>query len=225
MKLRLLATASQHTANFKVMAAEYRFTAEGLEMLDSEIKTPLLNIGKNLTEEELTEVTKAFASHIDKKGLSLITAVMSECEKSDVLMAKAQKLVSEFGNKKESSFGKNADLGWKIIDFFRGKNQIDLKDGTLKNVINYVSSKLVRIGLLIIVAATIYGYMFMGERILLGAGEGLTGYLPSYGLVSLDDLVAWFKSGAATAILGLAVKTLAGAMSVLGFTRSETFDN
>ena len=228
MKLKLLATASQHTANFKVMAAEYRFAAEGLEMLDSQIKTPLLNIGKSLNEEELTELGKAFAPHMDKKGLSFITAVMSECEKSTVLMETAQKLVADLknSNKKESSFGKRSGFGAELLegvtDFLTGDNQINLKDGFLKNMLNFVSSKITRIGFLILIAAGIYMIMAFGEAVLVGRGEGFTGYLMENGFVGMDEITTWFKSGTSVTILGIAMKALAAVMDTFGFTSTET---
>ena len=217
MKLRLLATASTHTANFKVMAAEYRFAAEGLEMLGSEIKTPLLNIGKNLTEEELAELVDAFGLHKDKKGLSFITAVMSECEKSTVLMEKAQKLVSELknseDNKKESSFGKNSGVGQQIKDFFR-KFKTDSEGGAPKKVLNWMGSKLARIGILIMVIAAIYYGMSVFEHAT--PGPEPMQQLMEYGFPSPAEALDWTKSGAMVTILGIGLKCLGGIMYLFG---------
>ena len=164
MKLKLLATASTHTANFKVMAAEYRFAAEGLEMLTPAVKEGLKNVGHQLSDEEIGEIGAAIIKYKDKTGLAFIKSVTSECAASPGLKSKAEQIgrdiANSIDNKKESSFGKNSGLGKWFKELFTTPVDELVKDrdkGVADATLGASGSISARVGLILMIIIVMIG--------------------------------------------------------------------
>ena len=236
MKLRLLATASQHTANFKVMAAEYRFAAEGLEMLTPAVKEGLKNVGRQLSDEDIGEIGVAILKCKDKTGLAFIKSVTSECAASPGLKSKAEQIgrdiANSIGNKKESSFGKNSGLGkWFKDLFINSVTKSNPDQGEWENVLGGFGSMTARVGLILMVMIVMIGlntdFPIDGakdlkvfdkvEYFINHSGIDITKAMKS-GLKGFSDA---FDLGKLAFVGGICLKILASLLGLLGLSRPE----
>ena len=207
MKLKLMAAASHHTADFKVLAAEYRFAAEGLESLTPELKAGLLETGKSLTKEETGEIVKAIDACKDKKGLEFVMAVLKEAQKSPILKQKAEQITNSIKPKSsKSNTANNKTAGW-FYDFVNSRlhdKDFDLNSGPLTKVVNFLRNTGVKIGLLLMVTSALY-FIFTGVTF----GLDYKPILDSQGMQDpLDRVMMLQKTGALSIILGLCIKVL-----------------
>ena len=207
MKLKLMAAASHHTADFKVLAAEYRFAAEGLESLTPELKAGLLETGKSLTKEETGEIVKAIDACKDKKGLEFVMAVLKEAQKSPILKQKAEQITNSIKPKSsKSNTANNKTAGW-FYDFVNSRlhdKDFDLNSGPLTKVVNFLRNTGVKIGLLLMVTSALY-FIFTGVTF----GLDYKPILDSQGMRDpLDRVMMLQKTGALSVILGLCIKVL-----------------
>lgn len=207
MKLKLMAAASHHTADFKVLAAEYRFAAEGLESLTPELKAGLLETGKSLTKEETGEIVKAIDACKDKKGLEFVMAVLKEAQKSPILKQKAEQITNSIKPKSsKSNTANNKTAGW-FSDFVNSRlhdKDFDLNSGPLTKVVNFLRNTGVKIGLLLMVTSALY-FIFTGVTF----GLDYKPILDSQGMQDpLDRVMMLQKTGALSVILGLCIKVL-----------------
>lgn len=207
MKLKLMAAASHHTADFKVLAAEYRFAAEGLESLTPELKAGLLETGKSLTKEETGEIVKAIDACKDKKGLEFVMAVLKEAQKSPILKQKAEQITNSIKPKSsKSNTANNKTAGW-FYDFVNSRlhdKDFDLNSGPLTKVVNFLRNTGVKIGLLLMVTSALY-FIFTGVTF----GLDYKPILDSQGMRDpLDRVMMLQKTGALSIILGLCIKVL-----------------
>ena len=236
MKLRLLATASQHTANFKVMAAEYRFAAEGLEMLTPAVKEGLKNVGHQLSDEEIGEIGAVMFKYKDKTGLAFIKSVTSECAASPGLKSKAEQIgrdiANSIGNKKESSFGKNSGLGkWFKDLFINSVTKRNPDQGELADALGGFGSLAARVGLILMIMIVMIGLNtdFPGgfaedlnvfdkvEYFINHSGIDTTKALKS----GLKGFTEAFDMGKLAFIGGICLKILASLLGLLGLSRPE----
>ena len=213
MKLRLLATASTHTANFKVMAAEYRFAAEGLEMLTPDVKGGLLNVASKLSDEEKEEIGAAMHKFKDKTGLAFLKSVISECAASPGLKSKAEQIGKDIAgsidNKKESSFGKNS--GWFKDLLFTPMREVwdqTQSKSTLNKIMTISGTLYVRLGIVIMVTAAMYILIAIPHREL-------------FNLVGFEDLTNYFDAGSLTSMIGLGINFFASMLRTLGLDSTK----
>lgn len=217
MKLKLMAAASHHTADFKVLAAEYRFAAEGLESLTPEVKAGFLETAKQLKKEEVAEMTKAIAACKGKTGLEFIVAVLNEAEKSPILKQKAEQITNSIkpkssksntaNNKTATSWGDSWAHILMNTSFHKKLQSNDPQDplhgtGPLTKVVNFIYRQGVKLGMLILTASFIY--MFVSY----GASEFVKvffGNKPEI-LPEIETIGKMLVAGTGSMVLGICVK-------------------
>lgn len=205
MKLKLMAAASHHTADFKVLAAEYRFAAEGLESLTPGLKDTLLNIVKGAKKEELDEMLKAITACKDKKGLEFIMAVLKEAQKSPILTQKAEQITNSIKPKNKTAIATESDpldRDPKVddINYDMLFPQQKETDGPITKVVNFIFKQGIKIGMILFFTGIIYAFSSLITEHFLGLPEGT--------IRDFKGILNVIPTGMVSMILGICVKLI-----------------